>query len=306
VSDTSRTVDDGSGELRAYASAVDKPLTPPFAYHGGKSRLAPWIASLIPEHRIYVEPFAGSAAVLLAKPRAQWECINDLDGAVVAFWQALRDQPDELERVCALTPYARTELALSYEPTDDLLERARRFWIRSEQGIGRKTRVRTGWQVSTLDGRGAASQAMSTFRKLGRFRAVAERLAGVHIEHKDSIEIIGRIDDKRAVIYCDPPYVISARSSGGGAYTCEMTDDQHRALAACLRRCTGTVLLSGYASPLYDELYGDWWQTSTRGWANTANRHSAEAERTEVLWANRPLDEGRLDFAAVDNGTVTA
>lgn len=284
-------MDDDREHPASYERGVVKP---PFAYHGGKAMLADWIVSLLPAHRVYVEPFAGSLAVLLAKPRAQWEAVNDVDGDVVAFWQVLRDQPEELERVCTLTPYAREELARSYEPTDDPLERARRFWVRSEQGIGRKTRTRSGWQVSTLDGRGTCSQAMSTFRKLGRFGEVADRLAAVHIESRPAVEVIQRFDDERAVFYCDPPYVVSARTSGAGAYPCEMTDDDHRQLAVVLHGCKGAVVLSGYESPLYDEMYGDWWRASTRGRANTSNRTAAAIERTEVLWSNRPLDEGRL------------
>ncbi len=50
-------------------------MRPPTAYYGAKGRLAPWIAGLLPYHRIYIEPYAGSAAVLFAKAtsaRCRW------------------------------------------------------------------------------------------------------------------------------------------------------------------------------------------------------------------------------------------
>jgi DNA adenine methylase len=52
----------------------------PLTYYGGKQRLAAQIVALMPPHRVYLEPFAGGAAVLFAKPRAPRETLNDIDG----------------------------------------------------------------------------------------------------------------------------------------------------------------------------------------------------------------------------------
>ena len=65
----------------------------------------------------------------IAKPVSGMETVNDLDSAVVDFWRVLRDRPQDLERVCALTPHARAEHHLAYEPAGDDLERARRIWV---------------------------------------------------------------------------------------------------------------------------------------------------------------------------------
>ena len=86
-----------------------QPVKPPFAYYGGKTTLAPAIAELLPPHEHYVEPFAGSLAVLLAKRPSRAETVNDLDGDLVTFWRVLRDRPEDFERVCALTPHSRAE-----------------------------------------------------------------------------------------------------------------------------------------------------------------------------------------------------
>ena len=60
------------------------------------------------------------------------------------------------------------------------------------------------------------------------------------------------------------------------------------ALADALRSVTATVVLSGYHSPLYDELYRGWHVTTMR--ATSGQVHgTGDHSRTEVLWSNRPL-----------------
>lgn len=112
----------------AVAEVVPPPSRPVLRFHGGKWRLAPWILSFFPPHKIYVEPYAGAASVLLRKPRSFAEVYNDLDQDVVNVFRILRDPPRamRLAELCRLTPWARDEFLLAYEPTDDPVEQARR------------------------------------------------------------------------------------------------------------------------------------------------------------------------------------
>ncbi len=76
-------------------------LRAPFPYFGGKRRAASLVWEALGNVDHYVEPFAGSAAVLLARPHVgRCETINDLDGMVANFWRAVRSQPDAVTDAC--------------------------------------------------------------------------------------------------------------------------------------------------------------------------------------------------------------
>ena len=77
----------------------DAPLAAPFPYFGGKRRAAPIVWRALGDPSGYVEPFCGSAAVLLARPAftgRRVETINDADGWLVNTWRALQLSPDEV------------------------------------------------------------------------------------------------------------------------------------------------------------------------------------------------------------------
>lgn len=70
-------------------------LQAPFPYFGGKSKAAPVVWAAFGDVKAYVEPFAGSAAMLLAAPDNQRvEAINDADGLLANFWRAVAHDPD--------------------------------------------------------------------------------------------------------------------------------------------------------------------------------------------------------------------
>ena len=258
-------------------------------YYGSKVRAARRIIELLPEHAAYVEPFAGSLAVLLAKPRAgRFETVNDLDGDLMTFWRVLRDRPFDLERACALTPHSRAEYAACWpivEEVDDL-ERARRVWVKLAMGRGGRLRP-TGWRHHQQAHGRSSSMPRTLEGYVSRFALVADRLRGVSLESMPALELIARYGRGHdTLMYVDPPYLMSTRSRTG--YRHEMhRDAEHVELADALHRCAAAVVLSGYHSPLYDDLYSGWHRFELAAYTGQGN--NGDGVRTEVLWSNRPF-----------------
>lgn len=260
-------------------------VKPPFAYYGGKTTLAPQIAALLPKHDHYVEPFAGSLAVLLAKQPSRAETVNDLDGDLVTFWRVLRDRPEDLERICLLTPHSRAEYEQAASGlTDDDLERARRVWVRLTQGRSHSMKP-AGWTYSRVV-YPMTGRLQSSARRIAH---CAERLRSVTLESRDALDLILDYGAEPTVcLYVDPPYLGSTRATN---YRVEMLDDDaHRTFADALNECKASVVLSGYDSPLYTELFDGWHRMDIAA----PTTLSGDTDRVEVLWSNRPLGEPDL------------
>lgn len=259
---------------------TDKITRPILRYHGSKWRLAPWVLSHFPEHRVYVEPFGGSGSILLRKSRARTEVYNDLDDECVNLFQVLRDQHIELADAVALTPFSRTEYKSLYELSEDPVERARRFIARSIMGINSKG----GFFKSGFDTRINHDSYVSRINSLvalpEEIRAMAVRLSRVIIENSDAVSLMPRFDSPHTLYYVDPPYV-----GKNDYFRHKMSDEQHAELAAVLRELKGAVIISGYHSPLYDDLYGHWRRFERD--AYTDRNKSV----VECLWVNEYCNE---------------
>jgi DNA adenine methylase len=276
-------------------------VKPPFPYYGGKQRLAARIVSLLPDHGHYVEPFAGSLAVLLAKPPSRMETINDLDREVVTFWRVLRDRPDELVAACELTPHALAEYDACRKADDtvDEVEVARRLWVKLSQGRASATgNTKAGWRHHRDPGGSTVGipAYLDGYRR--RLHPAAERLRAVSIECRPALDVIRLYGThEKVLLYVDPPYLPGTRTSTG--YRHELTDADHAELVEALDACRGAVVLSGYASALYDDQLDHWHRLDIP----TATGQGGTWEpRTEVLWSNRPLATGRLfDLGPADS-----
>ncbi|GAA0897930.1 DNA adenine methylase [Pseudonocardia zijingensis] len=266
---------------------------PPFPYFGGKQLLASRIAAVFPPHRHYVEPFAGSLAVLLAKAPSPFETVNDLDSDLMTFWQVLRDQPDELARVCALTPHSRAEFEAARTRPDTLtdLERARRVWVYLTQGRGGVLR-NTGWRHYKKPS-GGTSVTDYLRGYVARIHPALERLQHVSLECRPALDVIADYGcHPDVLLYVDPPYLGSTRGWGAN-YRLEMRGvDEHAELVDALAGCRASVVLSGYPSQLYDDALAGWHRLEIPTHTGQSAR-GAWSARTEVLWMNRPIADQR-------------
>lgn len=259
---------------------------PPVRYMGAKWQLADWIISYFPPHKMYTEPYCGSAAVFFRKWRTGLEVLNDLNGDIVHFFRTLREQPDMLINAIELTPFALEEYHLAWEPTDEPLERARRFYVRSWQSFSGDTQTKSGWRRGSKTNR--SRNAATDWRRLDGLAKAIDLLRGTQLDSIDALECIQKYDSPKTLFYIDPPYVHDTRKSVRRKYVHEMTDGDHRALAAVLHNIKGMALISGYESSLYDELYPDWkvvTKTSTTNGNGTSVEHLWISPNAQTLAA---------------------
>ena len=266
-------------------------LKSPIQYFGAKQQIADKIVALMPAHQGYIEPYAGSLSVLLAKPQSKIEVANDLDHRLMTFWRVLRDRPDELLHAAELTPHSRAELdrAAALDEDVDELEAARQVWVLLTQGRSR-TMKRTVWRFYA-DPQGTSASFGATYMNAYRSRIgpAFDRLRAVSLECRPALDVIeqyGAFPDN--LLYVDPPYVHTTRQ--GARYSHEMTDEDHRDLADALHRARGPVLLSGYASDLYECLYPEWHQIRISARSDNAVKRDV----VEVVWSNRPVGDQYL------------
>lgn len=253
---------------------------PALRYFGGKWRIAPWIIDQFPEHTVYVEPYGGAFSVGLRKSRVQEAIYNELNPDVVNFFKVLKTRPRELITALNFSPRTKAEFQKCQRIEGDALEQARRFCLYCQMSFGNG-----GGRWSS--GTSAARLRLVEHQDFDHLFAIAQRLSHVEIEQRDALDCIQIYDSSNTLFYVDPPYVQSTRGSKdsrhiNGAprrqYAYEMDDAAHRKLAYALHACDGMVVLSGYDSDLYRELFPGWRCLKKEA------RTSSRGQREECLW----------------------
>lgn len=259
-------------------------MRPLFPYFGSKGRAASLVWEALGDPDLYLEPFAGSLAVLLARPSVpRVEVAVDTDGLIVNFFRTLRSDPGALldavplpvaevdvwaaqarliERAESLTEHLRTSPYYFNAPLAGLWWYGISSWLGSGFPGRRPARQRPHIDRSL---KGLHSKGMHDDRVLG----VASRLANVVLLADDWEEgwlrTFGRpsrqpdsVIDRWAKagdpvgVFLDPPYarVTAGSARSGGLYRREWDADMTARLRAwCIEHTDMpglSVVLAGY------------------------------------------------------------
>ena len=218
------------------ATLFAKSVRQAFGSPGGKRAMARRILKMMPEHTVYVEAYAGGAAVFFAKDASNKEIINDYDPTIAQTYKDLQSVSDEEVR-----KIQRMDWTVSLNTFNRLKKRP---------GTGRISRLYT-----FLYKRGSAygnytqpskSHEGKILKVAGRLPQVRERLQHVTIENRDALEVIKAYDSPSTFFYLDPPYPTEWKFDGntGQANSNEWNGRDLFELLEVLKSIRGKFLLS--------------------------------------------------------------
>ena len=286
-------------------------LSAPFPYFGGKRRAASIIWSELGDPSGFVEPFAGSAAVLLARPAFEGrrvETINDADGWLVNTWRAIQLSPDAVAahawgpvseidyhaRLAWLQERRTPELVSWLEGDPEAHDaKAAAWWLYvAACGIGDPWGPGP-WRV--VDGRLTDSRELPHLGNAGQglidyMHALANRLRRVRITCgswervlKPSVTRATTGGDGSIAILLDPPYATSGDLYAGTTDTSVAEKVRDWCLAAPEQY---RIVLCGYDTE-HDELLAHGWDViEGRSGGGAGYSTNAANGRRERLWTS--------------------
>lgn len=268
------------------ASTRPSTMKTPLTYYGGKQKLAATILALIPAHRVYVEPFAGGAAIYFAKNPSKCEVLNDTNGELVNFYQVAQQDFPALQREIEASPHSRAlhrhaEVVFNNPDMFDRVKRAWAIWMLANTSYGSMLDASYGYDRKGQCGKNLANKREAFTSEL------AERLRHTQIESADALRVIGSRDTAETFFYCDPPYVGSLQGRHYDGYTQEDFDR----LLESLSNINGLFLLSSYrnkALTSYIEKY-DWDSVELTMCLSMSCWSKVPKQKVEVLTANFPI-----------------
>jgi DNA adenine methylase len=255
---------------------------------GGKKLLTKTILALLPDHRLYCEPFGGSGTILLEKPPSPAEIFNDLNGDMINLFRTIQHHPDEFLRQVRWNLRSRQEFdRLCASPPQLLtdIQRAARIYYLLRAGYGGKLPGPGGRHFTSCSS--GSQRPFSIYRIEETLYDIHHRLENVTIENLPYETCITRYDCGAALFYLDPPYFGHEKDYGPGIFT--PADFQN--LAALLKNLQGRFLLSLNDTPQVRLIFAGHQFMEVTTTYNLAPIHGRAKKARELLIANYDLKQ---------------
>ncbi|WP_252714480.1 DNA adenine methylase [Treponema phagedenis] len=245
------------------------------------------IVSLIPEHKIYCEPFCGGAAVLFAKEPSQIEVINDTNAEIINFYHVVQEDFPALQKEIMKTLHSREthrHAKIIYENPDmfDTVKRAWAVWVKANMSFGNC--LNSGFAYEKKSG----GTTKKIINKIDEFTdKISNRIRMLQIENCDALKVIASRDTDDTFHYIDPPYVGTHQGHYDG-YTQQDFDN----LLGMLQNIQGKFLLSSYRNKALMEFTkkNNWYCIELKMASSLSAKGKAKRmTKIEVLTANYPI-----------------
>jgi DNA adenine methylase len=189
--------EDGQMELPSIVGAAEVQKTI-WGSPAGKKRLAARLVKLIPPHKVYVEPFAGSAAVFFEKEPVETEVLGDADPEIAAAFKAIKSLTDDELEALRKKRWVGSERAfkqlIDARPRSKV-EKLYRFLYLSHFSYGK------------LRGKSFNPNAEGVeARTIERIEQHRERLRAATIRHAHYADLVREFDGPDTFFFLDPPY----------------------------------------------------------------------------------------------------
>ena len=264
-------------------------MNTPIKYFGGKGTMFNDIIKHFPadiDYDMYIEPFGGSYSIgLKLDPIPKMEVYNDLDKNVYSLYKVISDKElfTLFKEKCDLALYSddlRKEFKEQLKNEElSIVDRAFYFFYinrSSHNGVG-------GFSINPCIRRSLSKSISDFLSAIDRLPELHDRLSRVIVSNMDGVKLINRYSNPRTLIYCDPPYEQSTRTSA--RYKVDMDRDGHIRFLESVIKSESKIIISGYDCSLYDVLEKNGFKKTSFN-VNTVGGNFKPKIKSEYLYYN--------------------
>lgn len=231
-------------------------------YYGGKVQLSRELIQYIPNHKHYIEVFAGGLSMFFRKQKTEWSAINDLNRDIANFWLVVGDK--YLFEQFTRKVYYASKSRLYYEQIKENIRSDRWFALPDvDRAFMYYFFIRNSFnaQINSAFSKDVAGWTTHLEQVL---RDAAVKFDGVIVENMDYKKLVDKYKEKsNAFWYLDPPYTMADKES---YYGINFMESEHAIMRTKMQRLhenpsKPNIMISYDNSNEVKRLYDGWYFT---------------------------------------------